>query len=186
MRLVIRGGSIPAGKGLNFSYADILSEELQRTGVEVINRSYEGDTSFEGVRTITTEIDPFKPELLIVHFGIDDIFRPVYRSEFKENLVQMVRHVRIGYDPVILLLTSHPFANSVEMDAAVIFYRTIFEVASDLNCVYVPVHMRWMNFMYESGKKLEDLVQSDNRYPNEEGQRIYAESVLQKLMNSIK
>ena len=88
--LLIRGGSIAAGMHKTCSYPYLLSDELARHGIEVVNRSQRGDTSFEAVRTFYDDIDPYRPNILLLHFGVDDMYRPVYRSEFKENLVQVV------------------------------------------------------------------------------------------------
>jgi lysophospholipase L1-like esterase len=138
------------------------------------------------VRTFYEDIDIFRPEFLVIHFGIDDIYRPVYRSEFKENLVQLVRLARKSFDPKIFLLTSHTFDNSVAMDAANIFYKTIREVATDLNCILVMVHLWWMSYVDESGKKLQEFVQGDGSYPNEEGHKIFAKILLDKFRVKLK
>jgi hypothetical protein len=185
-KMLIRGGSIPAGVGVTKSYVDIVAPELLKDQIEVINRSRPKDTSFEGVWTFYEDIDIFKPEILVIHFGVDDIFRPVYRSEFKENMVQLVRLARQRFDPKIFLLTSHTFENSVAMDAANIFYKTIREVASDLDCMLVTVHLWWMSYIDESGKKLKDFVQSDSAYPNDEGHKIFAKILLEKVKTKLK
>ncbi len=173
MKLLFRGGSIPAGRGASRSYVDMLQDALSDKKIEVINRSRVLDTSFEGVWSFYEDIDLFKPDLLILHFGIDDIYRPVYRSEFKENLVQIVRLARARFNPVIFLLTSHPFENQYDIESVNIYYRTIREVAFDLECVYIPVHMLWLQYMQDRGKSIKDLVQEDSRFPNNEGQEIY-------------
>ncbi len=178
MRVLIRGGSIAAGKGVDRSYADIVRDELAPAGIEVLNVSRERDTSFQGVWGFSGEITPVRPDVLVLHFGIDDIYRPVYRSEFRENMVQIVRLARVLFNPRTFLLGSHTFEGSIEMDAAYIFYLQLREVAHDLGCVFVPVHLRWMNRLYETGRRHAALVQEDDRLPNEEGHRIYAEALM--------
>jgi len=130
-RLLVRGGSIAAGYGVARSYVDIIQERYARCGVEIINRSHHRQTSFDGIDSFDQEIDPYRPEMLMIHFGIDDAFFPVYRSEFKENLVQIVRLARQRFDPMILLPTAQTFDNPFDMDAVNIYYRTIREVAVD-------------------------------------------------------
>jgi hypothetical protein len=122
----------------------------------------------------------------MVHFGIDDIYRPVYRSEFKENLVGIVKLSRERFSPEIMLLTSHLFGNPVEMDTARVYYRTIFEVASDLRCTYIPVHLWMYSYMNETGMQLEELVQEDVRLPSIEGHKAYAEIVSGKIRSYMK
>lgn len=183
MKLLIRGGSISAGKGVLISYADLLKSHLAARGIEVINVSREGDTSFEGVWTYHDDIDPIKPDLLLLHFGIDDIYRPVYRSEFKENLVQLVRICRNRFNPQIFLSTSLPFDSDYEMQSALIYYRTIREVAYDLRCFLIPVHFLIAEQLDDNRLKLSDIVQNDDRYPNETGHRILFEIISKRILD---
>jgi lysophospholipase L1-like esterase len=171
---LVRGGSIAAGVGVSRGYADILRERYAPRGVEVINRSRPKETSFEGIETFAADIEPFSPDILIVHFGLDDAFSAVYRSEFKENLVRIIRRARAGFRADILLLTSHTFDDPHEMEAVHIYYRTIREVAADLSCGMVPVHTAWAGYLLERGLPNASLLQDDVRLPNEEGHALLA------------
>jgi lysophospholipase L1-like esterase len=178
-RLLIRGGSIPAGYGVQRNYVDIIRETLP--SAEIVNQSRIKDTTFQGVWTFHEDIDIHKPDILMLHFGVDDAYQPVYRSEFKENLVQIVRLARKRFNPEIILLTSHPFENPYDMEMIYIYYRTIREVAVDLDCDMVPVHVYWSGIIEERGESLSEYVQEDCRYPNERGHELYAEAVVHKL-----
>ena len=181
---MIRGGSIAAGAGVSRGYVDVLRERYAPRGVEIINRSNPNETSFEGIETFSRDIEPFHPDILILHFGIDDAFSAVYRSEFKENLVRMIRRARVGFRPDILLLTSHTFDDPHEMDAVDIYYRTIREVAADLSCKMVPVHTAWAGYLLEQGLSNAALLQDDVRLPNERGHELYA-SILARYLDGI-
>lgn len=181
MKILIRGGSIAAGCGVSRSYPRILEENFAVRGIKVINRSRPGETSFAGVETYRDDIAPERPDILMVHFGIDDAFSAVYRSEFKENLVRMIRLARSESSPRIFLPTSHLFEDRLEMEAAEIFYRAIREVCIDLDCVLVPVHTFWAGRLAEMGMMNSGLVQEDSRYPNEKGHEIFAEAIRRTL-----
>jgi len=178
MKLLIRGGSIAAGLGVIKSYVDILTESLLKKGIEVINRSRYRETSFDGIGTFNEDIANFQPDILLVHFGVDDAFQYVYRSEFQENLVQMIRLSRLRFNPVIFLATSHTFDNPHDMDAVYIFYRSLRIVASDLGCELIPVHNYWAGYLEQNNLCSKDLVLSDSRYPNERGHLVIAEAIL--------
>jgi lysophospholipase L1-like esterase len=178
MKLLIRGGSIAAGLGVIKSYVDILTESLLKKGIEVINRSRYRETSFDGIGTFNEDIANFQPDILLVHFGVDDAFGYVYRSEFQENLVQMIRLARLRFNPVIFLATSHTFDNHHDMDAVYIFYRSLRIVASDLGCELIPVHNYWAIYLEQNNLCSKDLVLSDSRYPNERGHQVIAEAIL--------
>ena len=178
MKLLIRGGSIAAGHGVTKSYVDILTESLFKKGIEVINRSRYRETTFNGIGTFNEDIARFEPDILLVQFGVDDAFGYVYRSEFQENLVQMIRLARLRFNPVIFLATSHTFDNPNDMDAVNIFYRSLRIVASDLSCELIPVHNYWAGYLEENNLCSKDLVLSDSRYPNERGHQVIAEVIL--------
>lgn len=184
MKLLIRGGSIAAGHGVMKSYVDILNESLLSKGVELINRSRFGDTSFDGIGTFNEDIDFLRPDILLIHFGVDDAFSYVYRSEFQENIVQIIRLARGRFNPYIFLATGHTFDNGNDMEAVNIFYRSLAIVASDLGCPLIPVHSYWAGYLKNHHLCFEELVQSDSRYPNERGHAIIAESVM-KTFSSI-
>ena len=181
MRLLIRGGSIASGFGVNRSYADILTQSLLPRGVEVINRSRYKETSFDGIRTFNEDIAVFAPDILLVHFGVDDAFGYVYRSEFQENLVQLIRLTRLRFNPRIFLATSHVFDNIYDMDAVNIYYRSLGIVAHDLGCELIPVHTYWAGYLEEHNLRCKDLVLSDSLYPNECGHQVIAETVIKWL-----
>ncbi len=181
MKLLIRGGSIAAGHGVTKSYADILTEYLLDKKIEVINRSRFKETSFDGIRTFNDDIEFFKTDILLLHFGVDDAFQCVYRSEFQENLVQLIRLARTRFNPVIFLATSHIFEDPYDMDAVNIFYRSLRIVASDLGCELIPVDHYWAGYLEEHNLCHRDLILSDSRYPNEIGHQVIAEVMIQWL-----
>jgi lysophospholipase L1-like esterase len=182
LRILIRGGSISAGVGVMKTYVDILKEHAATGGIEVLNRSRPGENSFDAVSTFRADIEPLRPDLLILHFGVDDAFFPVYRSEFKENLVRTVRLTRaMAPAPLVVLPTSHLWDDPYEMEALGIYYRTIREVAMDLDSALVPVHTFWAGHIAEMGLRQADLVQTDPRLPNERGHGIIAAAILRTL-----
>ena len=181
MKLLVRGGNIAAGFGVTRGYADILRDNYAPKGIEIINRSRIGETSFEGVGTFGEDIEPFRPEILILHFGIDDAFSAVGRFDFKENLVHIVRQARDRFDPLVILLTSHSLDDPHEREAVGIYYRMIREVATDLYCEILPIHTYWASYLLGRNLSSADFLQKDSRYPNEKGHEIYAEAIIQKL-----
>jgi len=181
MRLLIRGGSIAAGFGVTRGYVDILRDYYAARGLEVINRSRAKETSFDGISSFYDDIDPFQPEYLALQFGVDDAFSCVFRSEFKENLVQIIRLARARFDPTVLLLTSHVFDQPADTDTLNIYYRAIREVSIDLECEMIPVHIYWASYLLGTGLRHSDFIQQDSRYPNERGHGIIADAITQKM-----
>jgi hypothetical protein len=175
VKILFRGGSISAGRGVGSGYVDMLREDPLFRGSDIINRSRPRETSFDCVWSFKEDIEPYRPEILVLHFAMDDAYFPVYRSEFKENLVQTVRLARNLFRPLILLMTSHTFDDPYDMDAVNIYYRVIREVSLDLDCGMVPVHTLWRGMLMERGMTNRDLTLHDTRLPNEKGHELYAE-----------
>lgn len=181
MKILIRGGSIAAGHGVKKGYADILKARFAKKRVAVINRSRFGETSFDGIHTFDRDIGAFRPEMLVLHFGIDDAFCGVYRSEFQENMVRMVQRARDHFNPVVFLATSHSFEHPFDNETVDIFYRSLSIVALDLRCMLIPVHLHWSARRITHGARPPSWLQSDNRYPNEQGHRIIAKAMVASL-----
>ena len=181
MRILIRGGSIAAGHGVLRGYAEILYEKFARSGIECINRSRYRETSFDGVWTFDEDIEPFRPDILILNFGIDDAFRPVYRSEFQENHVQIIRRARKLFNTRIILATSHTFDDPYDMDAVNIYYRSLRIVAKDLLCELIPIDSLWAGYIYEKALNSSELCLADTRYPDERGHKIFADIIYNYL-----
>lgn len=177
MKLLIRGGSIAAGHGVSRSYVDILKEFLGPRGIEVIHCSRDQETSFDCIGTFSEDIDFVKPDILVLHFGVDDAFGYVYRSEFQENLVQTIRLARLRFQPIIFLATSHTFDDPHDMDAVYIFYRSLRIMAGDFGVNLIPVHVYWAGYLNDHHLANADLVLRDTRYPNERGHQVIAEAM---------
>ena len=177
LKLLIRGGSIAAGCGVTRNYVERLRERFRHRPVEIINRSRPGETSFDGVDSLDNDIAVHRPDMLLLHFGIDDAYGCVYRSEFKENLVRMVRLAQERLNPAVLLATSHPFENIHDMEAVGLYYRTLREVALDLGCRLIPVHTHWAGCLQESRLPHAAFVQADVRLPNGRGHQLLADIV---------
>jgi hypothetical protein len=186
MKVLVRGGSIAAGVGVRRGYVDILKDVYTALGVEVVNCSRPCENSFDGIWTFQNDIKPYNSDILLIHFGVDDAFFPVYRSEFKENLVRMVRSARECLNPKIVMPTSHTFDDPYEMDAVNIYYRTIREVCLDLDCEMVPVHTYWAGYLQDHGLSNTELLQKDCRLPNERGHEVFAEVIIQKFKRIIR
>jgi len=185
MKILFRGDAIAAGKGCSKSYINLIKVNNKNVGWEIIDKSHIIDNTFDANWTYETDIKPYRPDILVLHFGINDAYYPVYRSEFKENLVQLIRRVRIDFNSEILLITSHPFENIYDMEMVYIYYRTIREVAVDLHCHLLPLHTWFRSYCEENSVALNTLFQRDTRYPNQIGQELYSKAIELKLKSII-
>jgi hypothetical protein len=185
MKILISGGSIASGYKADQSYAEIIHDSLISYNVELINASAPLENSFHAVRSFEEKVVPVKPDIILLHHGIDDAYHPVYRSEFKENLVQFIRLAQKSFSTEIVLTTSHPFKDEFMMNEVNIYYKTVREVAHDLNCGYIPLHILWYSLLEEMQIKHEDCFDIDERYPNNKGHFLYAKAIQPVLLKMI-
>jgi len=185
MKILISGGSIASGYRTDKSYAQIIKESSLMNNVELFNLSEPNENSFYAVRSFDEKVVPVKPEIILIHYGIDDAYHPVYRSEFKENLVQFIRLAQKSFSTEIVLTTSHPFQDEFMMNELNIYYKTIREVAHDLNCGYIPLHILWYSLLDEIQFKHKDCFDIDERYPNNKGHCLYAKAIQPVLLKMI-
>ncbi len=151
----------------------------------MINCSRYRETSFDGIETFNEDIAPFVPDILLLHFGVDDAFGYVYRSEFQENIVQIIRRARALFNPLIFLATAHTFDDPHDMAAVDIFYRSLRIVAVDLNCKSISLDRYWVGYLAKNCLTSADLVISDSRYPNEKGHEVFAEAIMKALYHAL-
>ncbi len=180
-RLLIRGGSIAAGHGVDKGYGHMVADGLREIGFEVVNRSRYRDTTFDGIWNFHEDIERLEPDILLLNFGMDDAFHPVYRSEYKENLVQIIRLAKNRLSAEVLLLTSHTMRSIHDTDYIMIYNRVMREVAIDLDCRLLPLHTYWAGLILDNTYTIDDILQEDDRYPNENGHAIYAEMIIRNI-----
>lgn len=178
---MIRGSGVACGTGVEKSYFDIVKDRFDSIHFDLIRIAKFKDTSFDIIRTYSSDIKRIKPDIVFVHIGLEDAFFPVYRSEFKENLVQFVRLCVNDAIQNICLMTSHPLNDIYEMETMEIYNRTVREVALDLQCKLLPVHLIWYGFMDENKIRLSDLLLLDSRYPNQKGHELFADIIINEI-----
>jgi len=184
MNILFRGGSpLSFSEGIR-TYPRIIAEDTCCQHHNIHTVTHRGDTTFELIWDFDEEIALLRPNILILQFGVDDMFRPVYRSEFKENMVQAIRRARLQFAPTIILCTTHLFKTRYENDAAEIYNRTTREVATDLDCLYIPLHLVWMNHIHEKGVDVQDLLETDSRFPSQSGHNLTADAVMKKIIGA--
>ena len=187
MDILFRGGSPLAERAHVQTFAGLVASDPAFIGHNVYTVAGYGHTTFDLIWDFDEEIQPVEPGLLVLQFGVDDMYRPVYRSEFKENLVQAIRRARLRFNPTILLCTTHLLRTAYENDAAGIYNRTTREVATDLGCHYVSLHLVWMNHLHQKGITVDDLLEDDSRFPSQAGHMVTADTIktrIQQLINT--
>jgi acyl-CoA thioesterase I len=159
--IVAFGDSLTYGTGAagDQAYPAVLSQLLGR---EVIAQGVPGERTDGGLRRLPEVLDEYRPRLLLLCLGGNDMLRKVSASVTEDNLRRMVELARSRGTEVVLIAVPAPslFGGSAD------FYSRI---AEDLS---LPIENEVINSVLR-----DNALKSDPIHPNAEGYRRIAEAV---------
>ena len=161
-KIVAFGDSITYGYRVdkNKNYPSQLSLLLQ---TDVINAGVNGEVTSEGLKRLPKVLEKYKPQILIICHGGNDIIRRKSLFKAKKNIKQMIKLAR--EKNIFVVLVGVPTIEVLTLSTAQIYY----EIATELN---VPLDDNSLE------KILSDsYLKIDQIHPNEEGYKILANSL---------
>ncbi|NIL94072.1 MAG: arylesterase [Woeseiaceae bacterium] len=165
--VLVFGDSLSAGYGIDVdqSWTSLLQTRLQEQGYEhrVVNASISGETTEGGATRISSAIEKFTPQVVILELGGNDGLRGFPPSRMKDNLGRIISTSKESGASVVLLGITIPRnygERYIEMFEDV--YR---QVAAEYE---VP----WIEFFMEGVALNEELMQGDGIHPNAAAQPI--------------
>lgn len=174
------GDSLTYGWMVRKGYLDYLTEMLKDeypgSSVQFLNRGIPGDTAKDGLRRIG-EVTKKKADLVMVEFGLNDIYTGFTPDQFQDNLERIVKEIKASMDAEIALLTSVYINMPREYAAVLKFYERINIVGEKNSIAVVNVHSYWERSI-KKGVDIHALLQGDGVHPTEEGYRLFAEAVM--------
>ena len=165
--VLVFGDSLSAGYGIDVdqSWTALLQSRLNDEGYEhrVINASISGETTEGGKTRISSALDNFEPDLVILELGGNDGLRGFPPQVMKDNLRNIIETTRASGASVVLLGIRIPTNYGPRYTQA--FEGVFRELATELE---VP----WIEFFMEGVALNEELMQDDGIHPNAEAQPI--------------
>lgn len=163
------GDSLTFGTGANSEHS--YPAELARlTGLTVINAGIPGEVTAQGVRRLPALLDRYKPQLLLLCHGGNDLLRKIGTAMTRDNIEKMISAADQRNIPTLLIGVPQPALMFLE--AAPIYN----EIAEQHGLVYEGEILPEV----EADNKLK----SDRIHPNAAGYRRMADAISQLLRQS--
>ena len=165
--MLVFGDSLSAGYGIDVdqSWPALLQSRLAQEGYEhrVVNASISGETTEGGVTRISTALESFRPELVILELGGNDGLRGFPPQRIRDNLLKIIETTRRTGAAVVLLGIRIPTNYGPR------YTRAFEDVYRDLAEQFdVP----WIEFFMQGVALNDELMQDDGIHPNAEAQPI--------------
>ena len=156
-KVVAFGDSITYGYKVDKeqNYPSQLSGLLQ---TEVINAGVNGETSREGLRRLPSVLEKYKPQILIICEGGNDILRRRSLVRTKENIAQMIQIAR--EKKIFVVLVGVPTVEVLTLTTAEFYH----ELADEFN---IPLEDSALEEVLA-----DNSLKIDQVHPNAEGYRI--------------
>jgi lysophospholipase L1-like esterase len=163
------GDSLTFGTGAN-SEQSYPAELARLTGLTVINAGIPGEVTAQGVRRLPALLDRYKPQLLLLCHGGNDLLRKIGTAMTRDNIEKMISEADQRNIPTLLIGVPQPALMFLE--AAPIYN----EIAEQHGLVYEGEILPEV----EADNKLK----SDRIHPNAAGYRRMADAISQLLRQS--
>ncbi len=175
--ILVFGDSISAGYGLAHAdegWVGALQTTLKGLGYgyQVVNASVSGETTAGGLERLPRALALHHPAIVILELGGNDGLRALPLPEMRDNLAQMIDLCRRADAKVLLLGIRIPPNYGPQYTEQ--FAAVYGELAR-------RDHLDWVPFLLDGVALHPDLMQADGIHPNERGQPILLEHVLDAL-----
>ncbi len=178
--LVIIGDSLTEGYGVakEKAYPALLEEKLKADGKawKIINSGVSGSTAASALSRVKWAMKS-KPDLVMIALGANDGLRGIKVETTKKNLDDAMAELKKAGIPMIIGGMQMPanFGQAYTQSFKVMFS----DLSKKYNATLVP-------FLLEGVAGDSKLNQADGIHPNEEGQKILADTVYKHIRDIIK
>ena len=159
--VLVFGDSLSAGYGIDVdqSWTALLQARLRSQGYEhrVINASISGETTEGGKTRISSALDNFNPDLVILELGGNDGLRGFPTEIMKANIRAIIETTRDRDVGIVILGIRIPTNYGPRYTQA--FEQVYRDLAEEFS---VP----WIEFFMDGVALSEELMQDDGIHPN--------------------
>lgn len=150
--------------------------------ITCINAGIPGDTALGGLRRIDAVLNQ-KPTLVLVQFGLNDLFSGVDPASFEKSYRQIASRV-IDANAIPILVVSSSLPNPLEQKKATGYYDIIRHLGKELGLPVADTDLHLQNSS-EMRDAPENLYLDDGSHPSDQGHRIMADALRYLFMESL-
>lgn len=160
------GDSLTYGFGANYesSYPKLIEK---KTGFQVINAGINGELSGEGLKRLPNLLREYKPDIVILCHGGNDIINRLPASQLKDNLLTMIQ--LIEQSGAEILFIGVPDFGLFSFDT----HEVYKEIADEKDLLYEEKVLTEI--------ALDHSLKSDYVHPNERGYELMANTFIEIL-----
>lgn len=157
--LLVLGDSLSAAYGIeqNQGWVHLVSEELKKQNIQIINASISGETTSGGKQRINKLFQQHQPNWMILELGANDALRGQNLRNTKQNLQSMISLCEKQQCETLLLGIRLPTNYGPAYDRAL--QRVFSSLAKKNQLLFDP-------FFLEEVATDPDLMQADALHPN--------------------
>ena len=196
VKLVLCGDSISLGSNASQwtksppgcpPFGELVALALQkRFGSEVtlVNEAVDGSTSSNGLKQAKAgRIGELAPDLVIIAFGMNDVYYQHDVSKYKSNIREMIERVRADAPGTEFILVAPMLANAERGIPLDKFwqYRDALSTLRSPGVALADITSIWNELLKR--KSFYDLTGNGVNHPNDFGHCIYAETLLALLVD---
>tara|TARA_B100001559_G_scaffold282282_1_gene256310 strand:- start:460 stop:1080 length:621 start_codon:yes stop_codon:yes gene_type:complete len=177
-KLLILGDSISAGYGIKESenWVSLMQSEFDKEILEIFNSSISGETTIGGLSRISTALDKFNPDIVLIELGGNDALRGYPPIRIKNNLKNIILKVKEnGALPLLMQIRIPP---NYGQKYVLAFEEVFKEISQEEEISLIP-------FMLNNVALDKSLMQRDGIHPNVKAQPIIAKFLKENLLKFI-
>ena len=181
----------------------ILMSLYPHAQINIINAGISGDRAEKGLARVDRDLIPYRPDLTVVCFGLNDSTKgEAYIETYRAALLQIVKKLKAAGSEVIIMTPQplcarvHPCVENKELRQYAGEFVEIFEsglfgrfmdaarsVAKEEDVLLCDVYGKWMA-MYENGVDITELLSNYLNHPNRDMHWLFAHSLVDTMFNN--
>ena len=160
-------------------FIDKLKGKFSPDRIVGINSGVPGNTARQGVARLSAVMQ-HSPQLVVVQFGLNDMYQDVKVEDFMAALAMIVKGVKKG-DALPLLVTSTPLFWPEGARLSSVFYDGIQRVAAECNVPCARLDQYWQE-QQNISEEHPKWVYPDGVHPTDEGHEVMAEGLFEFMI----